>query len=513
MTRPSHPEVLPEVLVVGAGAAGLTLAIDLARRNVAFRLIDKAAHPFAGSRGKGIQPRSQEVFEDLGVLDRIAALGGFYPLIRRYTAEGFVEAPFVESQPASSTIPYDRPLMLSQNLTEGALRARLAELGARPEFGCALEGFDQDEEGVTARIGTPRGEETMSVRFLVGADGGGSLVRRTLGIGFPGETLPARGLVADLALTGLGREVWHFWTAGGPAEGIHLCPLAGTDLFQLQTGLPLEGEPDLSDRGIADLIARRTGRADIAVGTIHWRSAYGMNARLADAYRSGRVFLAGDAAHAHPPTGGQGLNTSVQDAYALGWRLGAVLRGAPEALLDTYEAERRPIAVEVLAHTTALMRATREGGGMRRGREFHELDLGYFDSPLALERRRPGRLRAGARAPDAPCRGAAGQPTRLFEVFRGPQWTLLGYDVAAAHVPLEPRRGLSFRSVGKRGDLLDPDGAIAEAYDLDPGDYVLIRPDGYVGAMVSAGEEAALPAYLDRVGLSAVPPPSGRKSL
>ncbi len=490
------------VLIAGAGAAGLTLAIDLARRNVAFRLIDKAEAPFPGSRGKGLQPRSLEVFEDLGALGRMAALGAPYPPRRIHADGGFVDEAIMERQPATPAIPYAEPLMLPQNLTEGVLRERLVEFGAAPEFGCELIGFDQDADGVTARVRTGSGEETVRARFLVGADGGGSFVRRTLGVGFPGQTSPGRGLVADLALEGLSRDAWHTWNADKGAERVSLCPLAGTDLFQLQTGLP-EGDVDLSDAGLAALIARRTGRAAIKVGAICWRSTFGINARAADAYRRGRVLLAGDAAHVHPPTGGQGLNTSVQDAYALGWRLVAVLDGAPDALLDTYETERRPVALEVLGLATRLLRAAVERGDMRRGRENHQLDLGYPDSPLSLERRpRVGRLRAGDRAPDAHCQGAGGCAARLFEVFRGPQFTLLEFEPGDGD-RAQPRKHLAIRRVNPAGELRDTAGEIAAAYDPDPGDWFLIRPDGYVAAIVAAGETAALEAHLGRLGLGA----------
>jgi 2-polyprenyl-6-methoxyphenol hydroxylase-like FAD-dependent oxidoreductase len=466
-----HPRSDVEVLIVGAGPTGLTLAIELARRGVSLRLIDRSAEPFAGSRGKALQPRSLEVFEDLSVLDRLAARGGPYPLLRLYGADGWTDAPMMEGRPASGAVPYGQPLLLPQNLTEEVLRERLAEFDVRPEFGWGLADFRQDRKGVVARLKAGRRSERVRARYLVGADGGSSFVRRRLGIGFPGETLPGRGLVADVAVGGLGRDVWHMWNTERISERLALCPLAGTDLFQLQAALPAEGEADLSDRAIAELIALRTGRADLAPQAVRWRSAFGLNVRVADRYRSGRVFLAGDAAHVHPPTGGQGLNTSIQDAYGLGWRLAAVLGGAPDALLDTYEAERRPIALEVLALSAALVEATREGREPRRGAETHELDLGYFDSPLALERRdRVGRLRAGSRAPDAPCRGAAGQPTRLFEVFRGTHWTLLVYEPTPAGGAPRSRKGLSIRVVGRCGDLRDPDRQIAEAYDLDPGD-------------------------------------------
>lgn len=491
--------VAPQVLIVGAGAAGLTLAIDLARRGVAFRIIDKGAAPFTGSRGKGIQPRSQEVLEDLGVLDKIAALGGRYPPRRAYGPHGARDMEMMEARAASPAEPYIQPLMLPQALTEGVLRERLGEFGIHVEFGAELTGFDQRNDAVSASIQTAAGGETLNLRYLVGADGGASFVRKTLGIGFPGELLPVRAVVADMVVDGLGRDAWHTWNAEDRPKMLSLCPLAGTSLFQLQAVLPLEGEADLSDANLAQMIETRTGRSDLRPKTILWRSAFQPSARLADRYRVGRVLLAGDAAHVHPPTGGQGLNTSIQDAYNLGWKLAAVLGGADEALLDTYEAERRPVAAEVLSLSTGLLRS----GAVKRGRETHELDIGYFDSALALDGRdHVGRLAAGGRAPDAPLRGAAGQPIRLFEVLRGPQATLIAYEAGDTR-PASTPKGLQIRRVGADGDLQDDGGHFARAYDLAPGDWVLVRPDGYVAAIASTPDAAALDEALTRMGLAA----------
>ena len=489
-----------DVLISGAGAAGLTLAIELARRGVSFRLIEKLNDPFRGSRGKGIQPRTQEVFEDLGILDRIVALGGAYPRQREYRDDGsFSESDAVVGEEPTPAEPYHLPLMVPQFLTEGVMRGRLLELGHRPEFASELIGFEQDEAGVTARLSGQSGEETVRVRWLIGADGGRSFVRHALDIGFPGKTLGVRAIVADVLLTGLDRDAWHRFGQGDMQRQIAICPLAGTDLFQIQAPIPLEGEVDLSAAGLSALVKERSGRDDIEVQSVSWASAFNMNARLADRYRLGRVFLVGDAAHTHPPTGGQGLNTSVQDAYNLGWKLAAVAAGAPDALLDSYEEERRPVAATMLGLATSLLDALKRGE-MRRGREVHQLDIGYPESSFALEKpERHGGLLAGDRAPDAPMRGAAGQPVRLFELFKGAHWTLLGYEVQVA---LPPRTGLHIHRIGRRGDLMDDGGHFRDAYAPTAGDWVLVRPDGYVGAIVASADVWALEAYLANVGLT-----------
>jgi 2-polyprenyl-6-methoxyphenol hydroxylase-like FAD-dependent oxidoreductase len=483
-----------DVLICGAGAAGLTLAIDLARRGVAFRLIDKAAAPFRGSRGKGIQPRSQEVFEDYGILDRLFATGGVYPPVRQFRPDGsYVDEPLSDAPGPTPHEPYHVPLMVPQFLTEAVMRERLAELGYRPEFGRELIGFSQDADGVTAQVGG----EVVRAGYLIGTDGGRSIVRHVLGVDFPGETLGVRAIVADVELEGIDRDAWHRF--GAEQGQIMLCPLAGTPLFQVQGPVPLEGDIDLTAAGLTALVSERTGR-DIAIRSVNWASAYTMNARLADRYRVGRVFLAGDAAHIHPPTGGQGLNTSVQDSYNLGWKLAAVLAGGPEKLLDTYEEERRPIAAGMLGMATRLLDEGRHGP-MRRGRETRQLDLGYPGTSLAVQTRELDGLQAGDRAPDAPLRGAAGQPTRLFSSFQGPHWTLLGYETN--RVAFAPRPGLRIHIVGPHGDLVDDGGHFRDAYALSPGEWVLIRPDGYIGAIASSDNVSALERYLAEVGVTA----------
>nr|WP_314092346.1 FAD-dependent oxidoreductase [uncultured Shinella sp.] len=489
-----------DVLICGAGAAGLTLAIELARRGVSFRLIEKTREPFPGSRGKGIQPRTQEIFEDLGILDKIVAAGGVYPTLRESRDDGsFIERDFGERVQATPAEPYHIPLMIPQFLTEQIMRDRLAELSGRVEFGSELTGFEQDGDGVTAHLSGSGVAETVRARYLIGADGGRSFVRHALGVAFPGKTLGLRALVADVALAGLSRDVWWQFNTGDMQRMIAICPLMGTDLFQIQAPVSPDGDPDLSANGLEKLTVERTDCNEVRIHAVSWASAYAMNARIADRYRVDRVLLMGDAAHIHPPTGGQGLNTSVQDAYNLGWKLAAVLRGAGDELLETYEAERRPVAEEVLGLSSRLLEAGKRGE-IRRGREVHQLDIGYPQSPLALRAAsRNSGVQTGNRAPDAPIKGAGGQPSRLFQLFIGPHWTLL----VNGQRSVASRPGLHIHRLGERGDVHDALGYVRAAYGLEADQCVLIRPDGYVGAILALDAEGVtqLEAYLGRVGL------------
>lgn len=489
-------KVSTEVLICGAGAAGLALAIELARRGVAMRVIEQREAPFQGSRGKGIQPRSLEIFEDMGVVNRLFAVGGAYPPTRTHHPDGSsADAVMLEAPRATVAEPYGVPLMVPQFATEQVLRARLAELGHSVAFAHALRDFEQDPDGVTVQLDTPSGPQTVRARYLIGADGGRSTVRRVLQIGFPGKTLGVRAVVADLSLQGLPRDAWHTFNEHDPQQRLMLCPLMGTALFQLQAPVPLEGEVDLSAAGLQAMVQRRSGRDDIVVEEVHWASAYQLNARLADCYRSGNVLLVGDAAHTHPPTGGQGLNTSVQDAYNLGWKLAAVLRGAPSVLLDSYEQERRPIAAAMLGLATNLLERAQQGDH-RRGREVQQLDLQYRSSPLTAQADAGvAKVLPGDRIPDARLQGAGGQPARLFDLLRGTHWTLLGH--ATDRDSVVPRSGLQVHVLGAEGEWRDVHGDIAAALDLAEGHWLLIRPDGYASALGAAAEVERVLARFD----------------
>jgi 2-polyprenyl-6-methoxyphenol hydroxylase-like FAD-dependent oxidoreductase len=387
------------VLIAGAGPTGLTLSIDLVRRGISCRLIEAAEAPFSGSRGKGIQPRTLEIFDDLGIIEPILAAGGLYPRLRIHLGPLSIRAGSLgSSKPPTANIPYPNLWMVQQSRTEAILRERLHALGGRVEFNRAIVAFRQDQDGIDATLSTG---ETVRVDFLIGCDGGHSTVRKTLGLKLEGETIDEKPmLVADVEVDGLNRHDWHLWpfVKGGV---IGLCPLPNTPLFQLTA------KADTIGTDFEDAVHRATGHR---IGRVVWQSIYQPAVRMVNRYRVGRVFLAGDAAHVHPPAGGQGLNTGVQDAYNLGWKLAHVMRGGPDSLLDSYELERLPIAASVLG----LSKHLHQNRMHKRGVLTDQLGLHYRGSSLSAGYAL-GNLHPGDRMPDVPLADGS----RLFEYMRG----------------------------------------------------------------------------------------------
>jgi len=419
------------ILIAGAGPTGLTLAVDLARRGVPFRLIEAAETPFEGSRGKGIQPRTLEIFEDLGVIDEVLAAGALYPRFRIHVGSlSFRAGSLGTKREATESVPYPNLWMVPQARTEGILRERLRVLGHEVEFGKAFASFTQSESGVEATLGDG---EVVRAQYLVGCDGGRSAVRKALGLKLEGEGLDAKPMVvADVEVDGLDRGNWHLWPfAKGGAIG--LCPLPQTSVFQLT------GKAEVMGDDIEGFVRRVTGHR---VGRVAWRSIYQPAVRIVDRYRVGRVFLAGDAAHVHPPTGGQGLNTGVQDAYNLGWKLAHVARGGPDSLLDSYEAERLPIAAAVLGLSKRLLQTK----SLKRGDATNQLALHYRTSPLSTGGPL-GKLHAGDRIPDMRLEDGS----RLFLRMRGTHATEL--------------------ETPERRILIRPDGYIAHIGTKQYGEY------------------------------------------
>jgi 2-polyprenyl-6-methoxyphenol hydroxylase-like FAD-dependent oxidoreductase len=471
-----------DVLIAGGGPTGLTLAIQLARQGVPFRLIDKADEYFGGSRGDGIQPRTLEVFDDLGIIDTILATGRTAALMRSFRKGEVVwEGRMAEPVEATPDVPYPNAYFVPQWLTEQILRDRLAQLGGKVELGTELLGFTQDQDGVTATIKQAGTVQTVRAKYLVGADGGRSAVRRTLGLAFVGETDDdLRLMLADVRAPGLDHEIGSVYSNGDDAATatafVVFTPLYGTypDAFVL-VGTPPEGAEDLTLEYLRDLVARATeGETDIELTELTWSTFWRLNVRMVERFRVGRVFLAGDAAHVHPPTGGQGLNTGVQDGYNLGWKLAAVLaNGAPAELLDSYEAERLPIAKDVLRLSHELIEKQERGDDDAhvRGPETRQLLLNYRSGPLTRELRAgPGTLRAGDRAPDGPALDANGEPIRIFDLLRGPHWTVLSFDVPVGNVGV-------------------PVYAVDADYPVNGPTVLVIRPDGYIGLAANNADE------------------------
>ncbi|MFH9492064.1 FAD-dependent monooxygenase [Streptomyces halstedii] len=449
------------VLIVGAGPSGLALACDLARRGVRAQVVEQAPALFPGSRGKGVQPRTREVLDDLGVGEAVREHGGAAPVGMVWeNGERQGEHDLFRRAAPTEAEPYGEPWMMPQWRTQEILRARLRALGGDVLFSAALTDLAQDGDGVTAQLTTG----PVRASYLVAADGGRSTVRRTLGIPMEGETVdPSPVLVADVRIdaAALDRLNWHVFMGGSGYTT--LCPLPGTADFQLVAQFK-DGAPDTTPEGVRKLVAARTHLTADDVTEVRWSSDFRPRAALAGRFRAGRVFLAGDAAHVHSPAGGQGLNTSVQDAYNLGWKLGQVLlRGAPDSLLDSYEEERRPVAADMLGLSTRIHRGQEE-----RGTNTQQLGLGYREGPLS--RGRAGLLEAGDRAPD----GAAGDGRRLFDVFRGPHFTLLAVGPGALppyadHGMLRTHRVDACAAYGSGLFLVRPDGYLGWAGDTPQG--------------------------------------------
>jgi 2-polyprenyl-6-methoxyphenol hydroxylase-like FAD-dependent oxidoreductase len=507
------------VLVVGAGPTGLALACELARRNVPVRIIDKAPEPFAGSRGKGLQPRTLEVLDDLDVVEQALAWGiEGIPMRTHETGEAPVDSRSRANQEVRTPdVPYPVGVIIPQWRTERILRDRLGTLGVSVEQSTELVSFDQSDDGVTGTLRTPDGDVRIDVDYVIGCDGGHSSIRKALGVGFEGTTADdGFMLIADLEVTGLPADHWHMYF--GSSGFIALCPFAGIPSWQIQAVTapdPVTGTvPQPSLEVFRRIFAEVAGDPGVTLDNPTWMSTYRVNERMVDRYRVGRVFLAGDAAHVHSPAGGLGMNTGIQDAYNLGWKLAMVLAGqAGPELLDTYEAERLPIAAWTLGISGDRLKkaadgfmAGRNGFAEMGTAETRQLGLGYRWSPLAVElvdRESPdGLLRAGDRAPDAPCVDASGTSVRLFDLFRGPHFTLLGFGAGCADAVREvaaARPGLvDAHLVDPSGDVIDGDGCAVAAYGVTGDALVLVRPDGYVGLIGAPTDAEAVLAYLDQ---------------
>ncbi|MEU5664444.1 FAD-dependent monooxygenase [Streptomyces longwoodensis] len=567
-----------DVLVVGAGPVGLTLAAELRRHGVDCRVVDRLAVPQPHAKAIGIVPRTLEVWDSMGLVDRV--LDEAVPHLGQIVHVDGKARPQVElALPPEVPYPF---ATLPQCTTERLLTEHLARHGTEVERPVELQAVDVRPDAVDAVLAHPDGRtERVSARYVVGCDGAHSFVRKAAGLTFDGDALPELYMIGDVELD------WEL-PAGysvrsvsldrnGEMDDMLVCIPMGARRYWLSMLRPdspvapaatATGTAPTAVPAVAALDEDPTTPDDTALGsgsgkgpdleqiqavldrlapevttasTLRWSSAFRTSHRLVDRYRNGRLFVAGDAAHINPPIGGQGLNTGVQDAHNLAWKLALVVRGlAEEDLLDTYHAERRPVAQEMVDRTVQHARNVRQvGSGPLNGGDQAQLMLwrqaqllvSYPDSPLtAAEEGNLGAEAgpaAGHRAPD--CRGLvsdlAAYPRRLFDLLRTPRHVLLlfagpehasgqgaaqleacasaaqraahglldAYFVTAADVPQDAR------PVGLRPSRVrDTAGEFRDAYAPRDGEAILIRPDGYVSGRFHPAAPERLVAHLGR---------------
>ncbi|MGW4295637.1 FAD-dependent monooxygenase [Micromonospora chersina] len=521
-----------DVLVVGAGPAGLTAAVELARRGIDCRVIDKLATP-AGQADKaiGVHCRTMEIWEEQGVV-REAMDAGIWLTGNMVFVNGVETHRMSWELPG---LPYAH-LGLPQYETERILTARLGTLGVRPQRGAELVDFTQDDDGVTATVTTADGgTETVRARYLVGCDGAHSRVRDLLGLTFTGGLgrFPQLFMLGDVDVDWDmpdGHLLRFLHETEGRMDGMLVCvPLRGERRYRIATLAPPRffaqtggqdappgfsaelGAPTLADvQAALDHLAPPGTRAS----NLRWSSVFRISHGIVDRYRDGRVFVVGDAAHLHPPAGGQGMNTGIQDAWNLAWKLGLAVRGlAAPGLLDSYETERRPEGEEIVGRAVR-MAFTDELDREDLKRQFLQemsMLLSYAGSPLVGETvSDPDALgdapRPGDRAPDVDglLRRGVGHPLRLRDLTRGTRHTLLVYadesaDEAALRAIAELCTDVRRQTAGEVDAYLllspdaaeprllappalrDADGRFRAVYGLTGTGLYLIRPDGHVG--------------------------------
>lgn len=452
-----------DVIVVGGGPTGLMLAGELRLHDVHTLVLEKEAEPSGQSRGQGLHVRSVEIMDQRGLLDRFLAVSEKFQV-------GGLFGGIIKPWPERLDTAHAYGLATPQPVTERLLDERARELGAEIRRGCEVVGLSQDEDGVTVELAD--GAHLRS-RYLVGCDGGRSTVRKLLGVDFPGEPSKVETLLGVMEMTedpavaaAIVAEINKTQKRFGAVrvddgEGLYrvIVPAAGVAEERASAPTLEEFKRQL----------RATAGTDFGVHSPRWLTRFGDATRQAERYRVGRVLLAGDAAHIHPPTGGQGLNIGVQDAFNLGWKLAAEVDGwAPEGLLDSYHAERHPVGARVLENTRAQMTLMGADPGATALRElfstlmdFEEVNRYITEIITAVGVRYDfgeGHDLLGRRMRDVSLKRG-----RLYELMHGGRGLLLD------------RTGLL--SVAGWADRVDHVVDVSEEFDVPA---VLLRPDGHV---------------------------------
>ncbi|MET1029207.1 MAG: FAD-dependent monooxygenase [Dongiaceae bacterium] len=497
MTPPS------EVLVVGAGPVGLTMAAELARFGIDVRIVDKAPQPTDKSKAVVVWSRTLELLDRMGCADAFVAAGmmaGAANLIASERHSIRIHFNLLDS-------PFPYALMLPQSETERLLTAHLASLGIRVERPVELMAMQQDAGGVDVILRHPgEGEERLRVAWLIGCDGAHSTVRKRIGQAFAGETFPTEWLMADLYLDGLPTP------PGEPALFFHgdgvlaLFPLGTDNFFRLAANLgPAVEEGKGADLTLAEIqaVITRRGPAGVTATASTWHATFRINERKVDSYRSGRVFLAGDSAHIHSPAGGQGMNTGMQDAVNLAWKLALVCRGEADdkVLLDSYDVERSAVGEQTLRvagrmTTLALLRnpllqmlrnriaktVLRLTPAQRAlARQLAGLTVGYGVSPLNV----PGRIKAKRR-------GTAIGPGGRFPIAQRPS---VSEQKPRFHLVGQLGPSDLARLANRFPTLLHPEiTPMPGMASKKSAGLWLLRPDGYVA--LAGGDVGAVESYL-----------------
>ncbi|WP_042390170.1 FAD-dependent monooxygenase [Streptacidiphilus melanogenes] len=497
------------ILVVGAGPVGLAVAGELARRDVPVRIVDTLAAPTTESRAIVVHARSLEMLERVGVLDEITESGIKATGIEMH-ASGRVLAR-VELDVVDSPHPYS--VVTAQTETERILAGNLAKHGVEVERGVSLVALEQDADGVRATLrGSDGAEDTVTASWLVGADGARSAVRHQIGSALEGSFHGERFLMGDVHAQHDfdPRSMYTFFSAhDGP---LMVFPMKG-DRMRLIAQIPTASADEASQEWLQRITDERApGR--IRIHDSLWLTCFEIRHAQVPQYRTGRVFLAGDAAHIHSPAGGQGMNTGLQDAFNLGWKLAAAHRGtASETLLDSYHAERHPVAARVIGFSTRLTQLstlanpvaqhvrnavlhTATGLGPARqalADEAEETMLAYHDSPAVVPSAARAKLRSGDHLPDVP-----GTDLRtVLSAETGHVLVTVGALPAAAPVPGVRQVLLADTDApvdGFDAVVADPDRRAAARFGLTSG-RIMVRPDGYVGAVAAASDDRSLTTY------------------
>ncbi|MFE1413810.1 FAD-dependent oxidoreductase [Streptomyces sp. NPDC085524] len=510
------------VLVVGAGPVGLTAAHELARRGIRVRLVDAAPGPAATSRAVAVHPRTLETFDQMGVAGPVLESGRHNKAFTMYA--GGRRLVRLEADYSSMPTRFPFTVVIEQTRTEELLREACGRLGVTPEWGVRLTGLRQDEHGVRARLEHANGRtEEYATGWLVGCDGGHSTVRKEIGLELIGESSETWELADAQVDFDLPPDTIYWVHTGGQA--LMMVPYLRDGHWRLLDTAPTARAGTTGaahDRASAERFSARLSAGlgrEVRVGRPEWTSVFTFQQRMVPRMHEGRVFVAGDAAHVHSPASGQGMNTGIQEAYNLAWKLAMTAHGrAGRALLDTYTEERVPVGRRLLGSTKqatflvqlknnlagvmlpAVFSVVRGAPPLRRKIQRKVLGgmsgllLGYPDSSLNGAGEGGLRLPAGSRAAAIAAALPAGPAaTALHAELRDIRWTLLyapdGDEASAAAegAAATARDWLSVRAVGAPAGsapwpLPDPDGRLRDALGLASGGWVLIRPDGYLAS-------------------------------